>query len=50
MVDWLLDRGLSETREDAVQYGHSLMLGRVLAHVTEEHYFHDESYYYQFLV
>lgn len=49
-VDWLLDKHLAETREDAVQYGQSLMLGRVIAHVVEEHYFHDDSYYYKFLI
>ncbi len=49
LVDWLLERNIVETREEAVQYGHSLMLGRVLAHVTQEHYFHDEPYFYRFL-
>ena len=50
LVDWLLDRQLAETREDAVQYGQSLMFGRVIAHVVDEHYFHDEPYFYKFLV
>ena len=37
------------SREEAVEYGHSLMLGRVIAHVANEHYFHDDNYFYKFL-
>ena len=50
LVDWLLEKNVVKTREDAVQYGYSLLQGRVLAHVSEEHYFHDEPYFYRFLV
>ena len=49
LVDWLIERELVNSREEAVEYGHSLMLGRVIAHVTNEHYFHDENYFYKFL-
>ena len=49
MVDWLLEKQLVSTREEAIEYGHSLMLGRVIAHVSNEHYFHDEGYFYKFL-
>ena len=49
-VDWLLEKGLVRTREDAVQYGHSLLLGRILTHVTNEHYFYDDNYFYRFTV
>ena len=48
-VDWLVTKGITKNREDAVQYGHALMVGRVIAHVTDEHYFHDESYFYRFI-
>ena len=29
-VDWLLEKGLVRTREDAAQYGHSQLLGSIL--------------------
>ena len=48
-VDWLLERELVSSREEAVEYGHSLLLGRVIAHVANEHYFHDDNYFYRFL-
>ena len=48
-VDWLIERELVSSREEAVEYGHSLMLGRVIAHVANEHYFHDDNYFYKFL-
>lgn len=48
MVDWLIEQGIAASREEGVEYGHALMMGRVLAHVTEEHYFHDTGYFYQF--
>ena len=48
MVDWLIERGIVNNREDAVQYGQSLLLGRVIAHVQGEHYFHDFPYFYEF--
>ena len=50
LVNWLLDKGLVRTREDATQYGHSLLAGRVLTHVTNEHYFYDDNYFYRFIV
>jgi predicted permease len=49
-VDWMLDKGLADTRDDAVSYGQTLMNGRILAHVKCEHNFHDENYYYEFLI
>ena len=49
LVDWLVQPGLVPSREEGVEYGHALMQGRVLAHVQEEHYFHDSGYFYQFL-
>lgn len=49
LVDWLLEQDLVASREEGVEYGHALMLGRVLTHVVEEHYFHDSGYFYQFV-
>ena len=49
LVDWLIERELVNSREEGIEYGHSLMLGRVIAHVSNEHYFHDEAYFYKFL-
>ena len=48
LVDWLVDKGIVSTREDATEYGQSLLVGRVISHVSEEHYFHDEKYFYRF--
>lgn len=50
LVDWLLREGIAATREEGTEYGHSLLLGRVLTHVTNEHYFYDDRYFYRFTV
>ena len=47
LVDWLLNKQLVNTREDAVSYGDILLQGQVIEHVRQEHYFHDENYFYQ---
>ena len=47
-IDWLLNKGLVNTREEGVQYGNTLLEGRVLSHILDEHYFHDEGYFYKF--
>ena len=49
-VEWLIGRGVVTTREAAVQYGLHLLQGRVITHVTEEHYFHDDTYFYKFCI
>lgn len=49
LVSWMVARGLAQSRETAVTYGQNLLEGRVIAHVEEEHYFHDESFFYRFL-
>ncbi|EDO43618.1 predicted protein [Nematostella vectensis] len=49
MVDWLLDCGLVEDRPAAVHYGNSLLLGRIIEHVTKEHAFYDRPYFYKFV-
>ena len=48
LVDWLIEYGLANTRMDAVVYGNYLLLGRVIQHCVEEHYFYDLPYFYQF--
>ncbi len=48
LVDWLVRKGVVKDREAGVQYGESLLVGRVVAHVSNEHYFHDEPYFYRF--
>ena len=47
MVDWLLSKQIAISREDAVSYGDILLQGQVIEHVFQEHYFHDENYFYQ---
>ena len=49
MVDWLIGQDIVSTREEAVDYGETLLEGRVIVHVMEEHYFHDENFFYKFL-
>lgn len=48
LVDWLLEVGLSSDRQAAIAYGNSLILGRVIHHVTHAHFFLDSPYLYQF--
>ena len=47
LVDWLLAMQLADSREDAVSYGEILLQGQVIEHIFQEHYFHDENYFYQ---
>ena len=47
LVNWLLSKQLANSREDAVSYGEILLQGQIIEHVTQEHYFHDENYFYQ---
>jgi len=46
LVDWLLSRELVTSREDAVSYGSVLLQGQVIEHICQEHYFHDNNYFY----
>ena len=48
LVNWLLEVGLATDRQAAVRYGNSLILGRVIYHVTQAHFFYDSPYLYQF--
>jgi len=46
LVDWLLQRGLVNSREDGTNYGDILLRGQVIEHVLQEHYFYDDDYFY----
>nr|CAB3250704.1 integral membrane protein GPR155 [Phallusia mammillata] len=48
LCTWLVEVGLSVDRQEAVKYGQDLMMGRVLSHVSNKHYFYDKSYLYRF--
>ncbi|WAQ93908.1 GP155-like protein [Mya arenaria] len=48
LCDWLQEVGLVHTRGEAVSYGRTLLRGRVICHVTEEHDFHDMPNYFNF--
>lgn len=48
MVNWLISNyGDIDTREDAVEYGQSLMEGGLFVHVLNKHNFLDGHYFYQ---
>ena len=49
-MSWLVANGVARSREEATAYGQDLLRGRVLEHVTQEHYFYDDNYYYKFPV
>ncbi|XP_050419231.1 integral membrane protein GPR155 [Patella vulgata] len=49
LCDWLINVGLAKDRLEAIEYGRHLTMGRTLAHVTGEHFFHDLPYFYRFL-
>lgn len=48
LVDWLLQVGLASDRQAAVYSGNCLILGRVIRHVTQAHFFLDSPYLYEF--
>lgn len=48
LVNWLLEVGLATDRQAAVHYGNCLILGRVICHVTQAHFFYDSPYLYKF--
>ena len=49
MVNWLLDEKIVNNVEEAVDYGQTLLEGRILSHVSGEHNFHNDNYYYKFV-
>lgn len=48
LVDWLLEAGLAQTREEAVHYGRCLLESRVLQHINGTHHFYDQNLLYTF--
>ncbi|KAI4494469.1 hypothetical protein M0802_008961 [Mischocyttarus mexicanus] len=48
LVDWLLEAGIVQTREDAVHYGRCLLESRILQHVDGTCHFDDKNLLYTF--
>lgn len=48
LVNWLLDEGIAQTREEATQYGRSLLESRVLQHIDGTQHFYDQNLFYTF--
>ncbi|XP_011630215.1 integral membrane protein GPR155 [Pogonomyrmex barbatus] len=48
LVNWLLEVGIVNNREDAVRYGRCLLESRVLQHVDGTHHFYDQNLLYTF--
>ena len=48
LVNWLLEAGIAQNRDEAVQYGRSLLESRVLQHIDSTHHFHDQNMLYTF--
>ncbi|EFN76836.1 Integral membrane protein GPR155, partial [Harpegnathos saltator] len=48
LVNWLLEVGLANSRENAVLYGRCLLESRVLQHVDGTHHFYDQQLLYIF--
>lgn len=48
VVDQMLEHGLAETREEAVQLGRRFLMDRMLKHVCSDHNFKDRYLFYHF--
>jgi hypothetical protein len=48
LVDWLLEVGLARDRSGGVEYGRSLIKGRVIRHVDNHLDFYDDAFLYTF--
>ncbi|XP_076756400.1 integral membrane protein GPR155 homolog anchor [Xylocopa sonorina] len=48
LVNWLLEAGIAQNREEAVEYGRSLLESRVLQHIDGTHHFCDQNLLYTF--
>ncbi|XP_072752130.1 lysosomal cholesterol signaling protein [Anoplolepis gracilipes] len=48
LVNWLLEVGIVNSREEAVRYGRCLLESRVLQHVDGTHHFNDQNLLYTF--
>ena len=47
-VDWLVDQGFAQSREEGVEIGKKMQEQGLLKHVTDSHSFKDERLYYRF--
>ena len=48
-MDWVIEYGLANNRQEAVKYCNQLLLGGVIQHCKQKYYFHDLPYIYQFM-
>ena len=48
LVEWVIEDGLANDRQEAVKYCNQLLLGGVIQHCKQKYYFHDLPYIYQF--
>ncbi|XP_066587563.1 lysosomal cholesterol signaling protein [Prorops nasuta] len=48
LVNWLVEAGVVQTREDAVKYGRALLESRVLQHIDGTQHFYDQNLLYTF--
>lgn len=48
LIDWLIEAGVAQNREDAVRYGRCLVDSRVLNHIDGTQHFQDGSLLYTF--
>ncbi|KOX79026.1 hypothetical protein WN51_10074 [Melipona quadrifasciata] len=48
LVNWLLDANVAQTRDEAIQYGRSLLESRVLQHIDGAYHFYDQNLLYTF--
>ncbi|XP_031835558.1 integral membrane protein GPR155 homolog anchor [Nomia melanderi] len=48
LVNWLIEAGVAQTRDEAVRYGRCLLESRVLQHIDGTYHFNDENVFYTF--
>ena len=48
LVTWLVDRGLTHSRQDGEAFGRHLLRGRVIRHVEDHLDFYDDRFLYTF--
>lgn len=49
LIDWLLQNRLVTSREEGLDFGRHLLYGRVIEHITREHFLCDNTYFYRFI-
>ncbi|XP_043268261.1 integral membrane protein GPR155 [Venturia canescens] len=48
LVDWLIEAGIAQSREEAVRYGRCLLESRVVHHIDGNQHFQDKNWLYTF--